>query len=38
VDGTDKRAKERRILAALRRDRGLGGLIGDAVRVARAWR
>jgi electron transfer flavoprotein-quinone oxidoreductase len=38
VDGTDKKSKEQRIFAALRRDRGLGGLIGDAVRVARAWR
>jgi electron transfer flavoprotein-quinone oxidoreductase len=38
VDGTDKRSKEKRIFAALRRDRGLGGMIGDAVRVARAWR
>jgi len=38
VDGTDKRSKEGRIFAALRRDRGLSGMIGDAVRVARAWR
>ncbi len=38
VDGTDKRAKEGEILSALRQARGWRGLLGDAWRVARAWR
>jgi electron transfer flavoprotein-quinone oxidoreductase len=38
VDGTDKRSKEGEILRSLRTARGLRGLIGDALRVARAWR
>jgi len=38
VDGVDKRAKESAILRDLRRKRGFGGLIGDAVKLARAWR
>ncbi|MBZ8135275.1 FAD-dependent oxidoreductase [Afifella sp. IM 167] len=38
VDGTDKRSKEKEIMAAFRKSRGLGGLLGDAYRLARAWR
>jgi electron transfer flavoprotein-quinone oxidoreductase len=38
VDGVDKRSKEREIIHAARSARGLRGLLGDAYRVARAWR
>ncbi|MDA8232874.1 MAG: FAD-dependent oxidoreductase [Magnetospirillum sp.] len=38
VDGVDKRTKEREILASFRKSRSLGGLIGDAIKLARAWR
>ncbi|MTJ79500.1 MAG: FAD-dependent oxidoreductase [Telmatospirillum sp.] len=38
VDGTDKRTKEKEILASFRKGRTLPGLIGDAVKLARAWR
>ena len=38
VDGTDKLTKERQILRSVRSARGLRGLLGDAYRVARAWR
>ncbi len=38
VDGTDKRSKERQIVRSLRTARGVRGLIGDAYKVARAWR
>ena len=38
VDGKDKRAKEKEIIGTLRRQRGIVGLVGDVVRVARAWR
>ncbi|MCK8785000.1 FAD-dependent monooxygenase [Roseomonas sp. NAR14] len=38
VDGVDKRTKENQILGSLRRARGLRGLMGDAFRLARAWR
>lgn len=38
VDGVDKCAKEKDILSAFRRSRGLGGLLGDAFKLARAWR
>lgn len=38
VDGVDKRTKEKQILAAFRKGRGLTGLVGDAVKLARAWR
>lgn len=38
VDGIDKRAKEREILHSFRKARGLPGLIGDAFKLARAWR
>jgi electron transfer flavoprotein-quinone oxidoreductase len=38
VDGTDKATKENEILSTFRKERGLGGLLGDALRMARAWR
>ncbi|CAH2599517.1 Protein FixC [Rhodovastum atsumiense] len=38
VDGVEKKAKEAEIVKSLRRERGLGGLIGDAMKFARAWR
>jgi len=38
VDGTDKRTKEGQIIGVLRKGRGFLGLLGDAVRLARAWR
>jgi len=38
VDGTDKRTKEGQIIGVLRKGRGFWGLLGDAVRLARAWR
>jgi electron transfer flavoprotein-quinone oxidoreductase len=38
VDGKDKLSKEREILQTVRAARGWRGLIGDAFRVARAWR
>lgn len=38
VDGIDKLTKERQILRSLRQARGLRGLLGDAYKVARAWR
>jgi electron transfer flavoprotein-quinone oxidoreductase len=38
VDGVDKKSKESAIMRSVRRQRGLGGLIGDAVKLARAWR
>jgi electron transfer flavoprotein-quinone oxidoreductase len=38
VDGVDKRTKEQQIIRAVRQARGLRGLLGDAYRVARAWR
>ncbi|MDO9709871.1 FAD-dependent monooxygenase [Paracraurococcus lichenis] len=38
VDGTDKKTKEGQILGSLRQARGWRGLVGDAVKVARAWR
>jgi electron transfer flavoprotein-quinone oxidoreductase len=38
VDGTDKLTKEKQILRAARDARGLRGLLGDAYKVARAWR
>jgi electron transfer flavoprotein-quinone oxidoreductase len=38
VDGTDKKAKEREILASFRAARRLGGLVGDAFRLWRAFR
>ena len=38
VDGKAKRAKESEIFKAVRKQRGLTGLIADGVRLARAWR
>jgi electron transfer flavoprotein-quinone oxidoreductase len=38
VDGVDKRTKEKDILASFRERRSLTGLIGDALKFARAWR
>lgn len=38
VDGTDKLTKEKAILKSFREGRTLTGLIGDAFKLARAWR
>ncbi len=38
VDGVDKRSKEGEIVRDLRAARGWRGLVGDAFKVARAWR
>ncbi len=38
VDGVDKRTKEQQIMRSVRQARGLRGLLGDAYKVARAWR
>jgi electron transfer flavoprotein-quinone oxidoreductase len=38
VDGKDKLTKEREIVGAFRKERGISGLVGDAFRMARAWR
>ncbi|GBQ63602.1 FAD-dependent oxidoreductase [Komagataeibacter swingsii] len=38
VDGRDKKSKESEILRSARQARGLTGLLGDAFRLARAWR
>lgn len=38
VDGMPKRDKEKDILRTFRSGRRLRGLIGDAVKIARAWR
>ena len=38
VDGVPKREKERQMLATMRDARGLGGMMADALRVARSWR
>lgn len=38
VDGTDKVTKEKEIMASFRKGRTLTGLIGDAFKLARAWR
>ena len=38
VDGTPKVDKEKATVSALKAKRGWTGLVGDAVRVARAWR
>ena len=38
VDGTPKAEKEKATIAAFRKSRGLGGLVGDAFKLARAWR
>ena len=38
VDGIDKLTKEKQILKSFRKGRTLRGLIGDAFKLARAWR
>lgn len=38
VDGTPKAEKEKATMQAMKTKRGWTGLVGDAVRVARAWR
>ncbi|CCG07744.1 FAD-dependent oxidoreductase [Pararhodospirillum photometricum] len=38
VDGVDKLTKEKEIARSFRKARGVLGLVGDAVKVARAWR
>lgn len=38
VDGKDKLAKEKEILSAFKRERKWTGLLGDAIKLARAWR
>ncbi len=38
VDGVDKRSKEKEIFASFSKERKLRGLIGDAFKLARAWR
>lgn len=38
VDGVDKRSKEKQIIRSFRKGRSLPGLIGDAFKLARAWR
>jgi electron transfer flavoprotein-quinone oxidoreductase len=38
VDGQDKKTKESQIMRSMRKQRGIGGLIGDAMKLARAWR
>ena len=38
VDGQDKKSKESQIVKTLRKQRGIGGLIGDAMKLARSWR
>ena len=38
VDGTDKISKEKAILRSFREGRTIKGLIGDAFKLARAWR
>lgn len=37
VDGTPKKVKEKETFRAFREKRGIRGLVGDAVRLARAW-
>ena len=38
VDGQDKKSKEGQIMRTVRKQRGIGGLLGDAMKLARAWR
>ena len=38
VDGKDKRTKEKEIMASFRKGRSMMGLVGDAFKLARAWR
>lgn len=38
VDGVDKKTKENQIISSFRKARSLSGLLGDAFKLARAWR
>ncbi|POF33857.1 FAD-dependent oxidoreductase [Roseibium marinum] len=38
VDGVDKRSKEKQIMSSFRKSRSILGLLGDAFKLARAWR
>ncbi len=38
VDGTDKIAKEKQIMSSFRKGRSMVGMLGDAFKLARAWR
>lgn len=38
VDGVDKRSKEKEIMGSFRKSRSIFGLLGDAFKLARAWR
>ena len=38
VDGVDKISKEKEIMSNFRKERTLLGLVGDAFKLARAWR
>lgn len=38
VDGTDKLTKEKEIMTSFRKGRSVFGLVGDALKLARAWR
>jgi len=38
VDGVDKKTKEREIFGSFKSARRLGGLLGDAVKIWRAFR
>ncbi len=38
VDGVPKRDKEKQVLGAFRAERGLSGLVGDILKMGRAWR
>ena len=38
VDGVDKKTKEREVLSSFRKSRSLGGLVGDAYKLWRAFR
>lgn len=38
VDGIDKRSKEKQIMGSFRKSRSVLGLVGDAFKLARAWR
>ncbi len=38
VDGLDKKSKEKEVVKSFRQGRGLFGLVGDAIKFARAFR
>jgi len=38
VDGVDKRSKEKEIMGSFRKSRSVLGLVGDAFKLAKAWR